>query len=79
MSDRRLLAARRAQHHEAVNAILAMGGYEKQYKMLSLVLEKLFSVCLFFEPTCAHARWALMHHFPSVCLSVSKTQTRKKS
>ncbi len=21
----------------------------------------------FFEPTCAHARWALMHHFLSVC------------
>ncbi len=22
---------------------------------------------LIFEPTCAHARWALMHHFLSVC------------
>ena len=24
----------------------------------------------FFEPTCAHGRWALMHHLPSVRLSV---------
>ncbi len=22
----------------------------------------------FFEPTCANARWAYMHHFPFVCL-----------
>ncbi len=29
-----------------------------------------FDFCSFFEPTCAHARWALMHRFLSVCLSV---------
>ena len=33
------------------------------------------STPLIFEPTCAHARWALMHHFLSVwCLTVRKTQ-----
>ncbi len=26
--------------------------------------------CLVFEPTCAHARWALMHRLLSLCLSV---------
>ncbi len=34
-----------------------------------------------FEPTCAYARWAHMHRFLSVCLSVcnlTKIQTRKK-
>ena len=31
----------------------------------------------FFEPTCAIARWALMHHFLSGC-HVRKNQTRKK-
>ncbi len=30
----------------------------------------IFIFYLFFEPTCANARWAHMHHFPSVCLSV---------
>ncbi len=36
---------------------------------------------LVFEHTCAYARWALMHHFLSVCLSVrnlTKIQTRQK-
>ncbi len=30
-----------------------------------------------FEPTCAHARWALMHRLPSVRLSVCPSVTRK--
>ncbi len=28
-----------------------------------------------FQPTCAHARWALMHRFLSVCLSVWVCET----
>ena len=29
------------------------------------------------EPTCAHARWAFMHHFLSVCPSVCLSQDEK--
>ena len=32
---------------------------------------------LVFEPTCATAWWALMHHFLSVRLDLTKSQTRK--
>ncbi len=37
--------------------------------------------CSIFEPTCAYARWTLMHRFLSVCLSgwdVTKIQTGPK-
>ena len=29
----------------------------------------------FFEPTCAHARWALMHRFASVCPSLDQNSS----
>ena len=31
----------------------------------------------FIEPTCAHAQWAHMHHFLSVCLSLDKKYKKK--
>ena len=33
---------------------------------------------LFIEPTCANARWALMHRLASVCLSVRLSVTGQK-
>ncbi len=36
---------------------------------LLILLKFIFGI---FEPTCAYARWALMHHFLSVCLSVTR-------
>ncbi len=42
-------------------------GYIVQHRMYTL----LEFVCIVFEPTCAHARWAHMRRFASVCLSVT--------
>ncbi len=34
---------------------------------------------LFFEPTCAYARWALKSRFLSVCMSLYQNSLEKKS
>ncbi|XP_077983771.1 coiled-coil domain-containing protein 134-like [Glandiceps talaboti] len=41
---RQLFQTRRQDHMEAINNILALQDYEKQYKLVSLVYEKLFEV-----------------------------------
>ncbi len=37
------------------------------------------SSCVFFEPTCAHAWWALMHRFLSVCPCVTRQKLLEKN
>lgn len=41
---RRLLRQKRISHLEAIKAIVELGSYEKQFKMIDLILTKLFSV-----------------------------------
>ncbi len=39
--------------------------------LLSLGVKPVEQAAHIFEPTCAYARWAHMHRFPSVCLVVT--------
>ena len=44
ISDRKLFKQKRAAQMEAVKTMMKLEGYEKQFKMISVVLEKLFKV-----------------------------------
>ena len=42
--DRVLFKQKRSAHLEAIKRITELGGFDKQYKMINVLLEKLFNV-----------------------------------